>query len=571
MLTIPKETDWSYIDTAITEIPLSELPQDSIAETMDKPHPNNGSNNWAVSGNKSYSGNPILANDPHLGLNLPSIWFVMQLATPEYNAYGATLPGALGVVSGFNTDIAWGETNATRDVRDWYKIEFKDNRRTQYKYDNTWKNITVRVEEIKIKGKETYLDSVIYTHHGPVSYDHTFKGNGQKEGYAMKWIGHIGGNNQRTLIDLNAAKNYDDYLKALQHWVAPAQNFVFASTSGDIALWIQGAFANKWKGQGKFLMDGSNPEHDWQSFIPSNNNAFTKNPERGFVSSANQHPVDASYPFYVFNDGYETYRNRVINDFFNSKETFTIQDFKDLQNNNYNLKASELLPYMFKTMDTSSLTQEELEILNTIKAWDFNSDIDKIGPSIWDLWWKKLYPLTWDEFDLDNTAFIDPYTYQTIYMLKNHPEDDFMDIVETPEKETAKDLFLITFKETAKELTEWKKEHGDYNWQAYKATFVGHLLQGLPAFSRFNLPIGGDRNTVNAADKNHGPSWRMIVEMTSPPTALGIYPGGQSGNPGSKYYDNFIDRWAIGEYFQALFIQDQNNSEDIIATQTLTP
>ncbi|WP_417888493.1 penicillin acylase family protein [Xanthomarina gelatinilytica] len=568
---IPKETDWSYIDTAITEIPLSELPQDSIAETMDKPHPNNGSNNWAVSGNKSYSGNPILANDPHLGLNLPSIWFVMQLATPEHNAYGATLPGALGVVSGFNTDIAWGETNATRDVRDWYKIEFKDNRRTQYKYDNTWKNTTVRVEEIKIKGKETYLDSVIYTHHGPVSYDHTFKGNGQKEGYAMKWIGHIGGNNQRTLIDLNAAKNYDDYLKALQHWVAPAQNFVFASTSGDIALWIQGAFANKWKGQGKFLMDGSNPEHDWQSFIPSNNNAFTKNPERGFVSSANQHPVDASYPFYVFNDGYETYRNRVINDFFNSKETFTIQDFKDLQNNNYNLKASELLPYMFKTMDTSSLTQEELEILNTIKAWDFNSDIDKTGPSIWDLWWKKLYPLTWDEFDLDNTAFIDPYTYQTIYMLKNHPEDDFMDIVETPEKETAKDLFLITFKETAKELTEWKKEHGDYNWQAYKATFVGHLLQGLPAFSRFNLPIGGDRNTVNAADKNHGPSWRMIVEMTSPPTALGIYPGGQSGNPGSKYYDNFIDRWAIGEYFQALFIQDQNNSEDIIATQTLTP
>ncbi|MFV0571645.1 MAG: penicillin acylase family protein [Xanthomarina gelatinilytica] len=568
---IPKKTDWSYIDTAITEIPLSELPQDSIAETMDKPHPNNGSNNWAVSGNKSYSGNPILANDPHLGLNLPSIWFVMQLVTPEHNAYGATLPGALGVVSGFNTDIAWGETNATRDVRDWYKIEFKDNSRTQYKYDNTWKNTTIRVEEIKIKGKETYLDSVIYTHHGPVSYDHTFKGNGQKEGYVMKWIGHIGGNNQRTLIDLNAAKNYDDYLKALQHWVAPAQNFVFASTSGDIALWIQGVFANKWKGQGKFLMDGSNPEHDWQSFIPSNNNAFTKNPERGFVSSANQHPVDASYPFYVFNDGYETYRNRVINDFFNSKETFTIQDFKDLQNNNYNLKASELLPYMFKTMDTSSLTQEELEILNIIKAWDFNSDIDKIGPSIWDLWWKKLYPLTWDEFDLDNMAFIDPYTYQTIYMLKNHPEDDFMDIVETPEKETAKDLFLITFKETAKELTEWKKEHGDYNWQAYKATFVGHLLQGLPAFSRFNLPIGGDRNTVNAADKNHGPSWRMIVEMTSPPTALGIYPGGQSGNPGSKYYDNFIDRWAIGEYFQALFLQDQNNSEDIIATQTLTP
>ena len=568
---IPKDTDWSYIDTAITKTPLSELPLDAISETMEKPHANNGSNNWAISGEKSYSGNAILANDPHLGLNLPSIWFVMQLATPEHNSYGATLPGAMGVVSGFNTDIAWGETNATRDVMDWYKIEFKDESRSQYKYNNVWKDATLRVEEIKIRGKETYLDSVVYTHHGPVSYDHTFKGNGQKEGYAMKWIGHIGGNNQRTLIDLNSSKNYDDYLAALQHWVAPAQNFAFASTSGDIAIWIQGLFPNKWQGQGKFLMDGSNPDNDWQSFIPKEYNAFSKNPERGFVSSANQHPVDESYPFYVFNDGYETYRNRVINDFFNSKEKFNIQDFKDLLNNNYNLKASELLPYMLEHMDVSNLNKEEQGVLKLIKAWDYNSDIDKTAPSVWDLWWKKLYPLTWDEFENENIAYMMPFVYQTIYMLKNHPEDDFMDIVATPEKETAKDLFLITFKETVQELNAWKEIHGDYNWQAYKGTYVGHLLQGLPAFSRFNLPIGGDRNTVNAADTNHGPSWRMIVEMTSPPTALGIYPGGQSGNPGSKYYDNFIDRWAVGEYFEALFIQDQNNTEGVISTQTLTP
>ncbi|HLV14509.1 MAG TPA: penicillin acylase family protein [Xanthomarina sp.] len=568
---IPKDTDWSYIDTFITETPLSEIPLDTISETMDKPHPNNGSNNWAVSGKKSYSGHAILANDPHLGINLPSIWFVMQLATPEHNSYGATLPGAMGVVSGFNTDIAWAETNATRDVKDWYKIEFKDKNRTQYKYNNTWKDARLRVEEIKIRGKETFLDSVIYTHHGPVSYDHTFKGNSQKEGYAMKWIGHIGGNNQRTLIDLNSSKNYDDYLAALQHWVAPAQNFAFASTSGDIAIWIQGLFPNKWQGQGKFLMDGSNPNHDWQSFIPKKHNAFSKNPERGFISSANQHPVDSSYPFYVFNDGYETYRNRVINDFFNSKETFSIQDFKDLQNNNYNLKASELLPYMLEHMDTSSLNQEEQNVLKLIKDWDYNSDIDKIAPSIWDLWWKKLYPITWDEFEDENVAYTKPFIYQTIYMLKNHPEDDFMDILATPEKETSKDLFLITFKETVKELSAWKKTHGDYNWQAYKGAYVGHLLQGLPAFSRFDLPIGGDRNTVNAADTNHGPSWRMIVEMSTPPKAYGIYPGGQSGNPGSKYYDNFIDRWAVGEYFEALFIQDQNTTEGIISTQTLTP
>ncbi|MEO6346955.1 MAG: penicillin acylase family protein [Aquaticitalea sp.] len=568
---IPMDTDWSFIDKKITKKPQSELPLDSIAQTIDKPNPQNGSNNWAVSGSKSYSGHPILANDPHLGLNLPSIWFVMQLATPEHNSFGATLPGALGVISGFNTHIAWGETNATRDVVDWYKIEFKDKTKKQYKYDGQWKNTSVRVEEIKIRNQKPYIDSVFYTHHGPVTYDETFKGNGQKEGYAMKWTGHIGGNNQRTFLELNEGKNYDDYLNALKYYTAPAQNFVFASTNGDIAIWIQGLFPNKWKGQGKFLMDGSNPDNDWQSYIPQEFNAHVKNPERGFVSSANQHPVDESYPFYVFNDGYEIYRNRAINDFFRSKDKISIQDFKDLQTNNFNLKASEILPTIFANMDTSSLNEDEQKVYNQIKAWNFYSDIDQLAPSIWETWWNKLYEITWDEFDVENVALDKPFTYQTIFMLKNHPEDAFMDILSTPKKETAKDLFLITFKETTKELMQWKALHGDYRWSVYKATFVGHILQALPAFSRFDIPIGGDYTTVNAAAKNHGPSWRMIVEMTSPPTALGIYPGGQSGNPGSKYYDNMIGQWAAEDYIQLKFMQDQKNTEGIMATQTLKP
>lgn len=568
---IPKDTDWSYIDIKMTELPQSEVTLDSIASTIDKPNPQNGSNNWAVSGDKSYSGHPILANDPHLGLNLPSIWFVMQLTTPEHNSFGATLPGALGIISGFNTHISWGETNATRDVQDWYKIEFKDKTKKHYKYDGQWKNTSVRVEEIKIRNQKSYIDSVFYTHHGPITYDETFKGNGQKEGYALRWTGHIGGNNQRTFLELNEGKSYEDYVNALKHYTAPMQNFAFASTDGDIALWIQGLMPNKWKGQGKFLMDGSNPENDWQSFIPQEFNAHTKNPERGFVSSANQHPVDESYPFYVFNDGYETYRNRVINDFFRSKDKFNIQDFKDLQNNNFNLKASEMLPTIFSTMDTSSLNSEEREVYNQIKSWDFQSSIDQLAPSIWENWWTKLFYITWDEFEVENVAMGMPYSYQTIFMLKNHPEDAFMDIVNTPEKETAKDLFLITFKETVKDLIDWKAEHGDYKWGEYKGTFVGHLLKGLPAFSRFDVPVGGDYNTVNSSAKNHGASWRMIVEMTSPPTALGIYPGGQSGNPGSKYYDNFIDQWAAGDYFNLLFMQDQNNLEGIMSTLTLTP
>ena len=567
---IPKETDWSYIDVPQTPSPFSEPILDSIAETIDKPDPNYGSNNWAISPKKSASGNAILANDPHLGLNLPSIWFVMQLSTPQHNAFGATLPGALAVISGFNEYVAWGETNATRDVIDWYKIEFNKDR-TQYKFDNQWKDVTVRVEDIKIKGKESYKDSVLYTHHGPVVYDKNFKSDNELSGYAMQWTGHIPGNGQKTFLGLNKAKNYDDYAKALQYWVAPAQNFVFASTEGDIALWIQGQFPNKWEGQGKFIMDGSKSENDWQSFIPQHYNAHTKNPERGFVSSANQTPVNEAYPYFVFNDGYETYRNRVINDFFNSKDNFSVQDFKDLHNNNYNLKAAELMPYMLKTMDASNLTPEEKEIFDIAERWQYNNDMEEIGPSVWNAWWNVLYDMVWDEFDVEKTALEAPFTYQTIYLLKTKGDDAFMDIMDTPEKETAKQLFNLSFSKAVKNLNDWKATHGDLNWVNYKGTFAGHLLQALPAFSRFDIPIGGGKNIVNATSENWGPSWRMIVEMTSPPTALGIYPGGQSGNPGSKYYDNFIDTWAAGKYHSLNFLQSDKATEAIIGTQTLTP
>ncbi|NRA93539.1 MAG: penicillin acylase family protein, partial [Psychroserpens sp.] len=568
---IPKETDWSFISEEMTETPFSEIPKDTIWEVIQEPHPNNGSNNWAVGPDKSYSGFPILANDPHLGLNLPSIWFVMQLHSPNQNVFGATLPGTLGIIIGFNEDIAWGVTNATRDVMDWYKVEFQDSSRTSYKYGNDWNKSKLRLEEIKIRNKETYIDSVLYTHHGPVTYDHNFKSNNPKNGYAMKWMGHVGHNFAKLFLKLNKATNYDGYLDAISEHVAPAQNFIFASKEGDIALWIQGKFPNKWKDQGKFLLDGSNPDHDWQGYIPREFNAHTKNPERGFVSSANQHPVDPSYPFFVFNDGYETYRNRVINNYLSVREKLTIQDFKNLQNNNFNLKAQELVPFMLEKMEVPALTDDEQKLLSHLRSWNFVNSTDYLAPSIWAAWIKHLNKLTWDEFYLEDQALKAPFMYQTIYLLKNHPNDELMDIQGTPLKETAIDLFTISFKAAAKELEEWKTENGEYYWKDYKGAYVGHLLQALPAFSRLNIPIGGDRNTVNASDVNHGPSWRMIVEMSSPPKVYGVYPGGQSGNPGSKYYDNFIDDWAKGNYYDLLYMLDENPTSEIQSTQTLTP
>ncbi len=208
---IPRERDWSNFG----EVDRPESPEGvskaivQTHEVLDKPDPDNGSNNWAVNREHSESGNPLLANDPHLGLNLPSIWYAMQLAAPDHNVMGATLPGALGVIIGFNDRIAWGVTNATRDVKDWYRIEFEDESKKRYRYGDEWRDIREVVETIKVKGANPVLDTVRYTHYGPITYDETFKGNG-RESLAMKWIGHFPNSNQNTFLGLNRAKNYEE-------------------------------------------------------------------------------------------------------------------------------------------------------------------------------------------------------------------------------------------------------------------------------------------------------------------------------------------------------------------------
>ena len=568
---IPKERDWSAWEVTIPKVPESFTLLDTINEVMTKPDSNNGSNNWVIGPSRSYSGNAILANDPHLKLNLPSIWFAIQLATPEKNTYGVTLPGTIGIIIGFNDHISWGVTNAGRDVKDWYKITFRDSTKTQYYHNNSWKPTSLRIEEIKIKDQESFVDTVYYTHHGPVSYDEIFKGKRGLAGYAMEWTGNKGSNIVRTFLELNEAKNYEDYKNALTYYVAPAQNFIFSSTKGDIALWIQGKIPNRWVGQGKFLMDGSDPEHDWQGYIPQQHNAHILNPKQGFLSSANQHPVDKSYPYYYLNTKPETYRNRTINNFIANKDKLNIQDFKDLHNNNYDLKAAELLPTMIAEIDTTDLTKDELLFFDEVRAWNYYNDVDALGPSIWDRWWNNVYQLIWDELYIDGEVLTTPSAYQTIYMLKNYPNNEFMDVLNTKQKETASDIYILAFKKAVDGLLEWQTENGDYSWGKYKGTYVGHLLQGLPAFSRLNLPIGGSGSSVNATTKNHGPSWRMIVEMSSPPKAIGIYPGGQSGNPGSKHYDDFVDIWANGKYLDVIYMQEDAKTRAIVQTQTLSP
>jgi penicillin amidase len=541
-----------------------------VRKTIENPDPKNGSNNFVVAGSKTMSGNPILANEPDLGLNLPSIWYVAQLKSPSYNVFGATLPGAPFVIIGFNDSISWGVTNAKRDVVDWYAINFRDAKRLEYQYDDKWLKAEMRIEAIKVRGEDTFYDTVVYTHYGPVAYDKNFLGDNDKTNFAMRWTAHDVSNEQRTFYLLNKAENYTEYVKAWSYYVGPPQNVAFASASGDIALWINGKFPIKWKEQGKFLLDGSKSSHEWSGFIPHEHALHIFNPATGFVSSANQHPGDSTYPYYGYDYNYEYYRNRRINDRLKLMQDVTAEEMKMLQNDNYNYKASELLPMMLDSLDSANLTGKSLEYYTVLKNWDYFSEADRTAPTIFETWWSLLRNDIWDEFEDLPYAAYEPSNYNTYYLLKNRPELSYFDNKKTKQIETPTILIRDTFKKTIDSLENWKSKTGkELVWYEYKNTTVQHLLR-IPAFSKSGVKIGGYSGIVNAASRQHGPSWRMVVEMTpNGPNGFGVYPGSQSGNPGNPTYGSMIDSWASGKYYPLLFLKQPDKTDNIITTLTL--
>lgn len=555
------------------------FPEDkTVAMSLQNPRPEIGSNNWAIAGSKSATGLPILANDPHLGLSFPSIWYQMQLTSPNVNVYGSCLPGSPGITIGFNKDIAWGVTNVGPDVMDFYKIKFKDNSRDEYWHDDQWKKTIKRTETYVLKGGKTVIDTVVSTHHGPVIYFENSKENFNKSvpaGYAMKWITHDSSpTDLNCFLGLNTAKNYDDYLKALSYYVAPAQNFVFASNQNDIAITPNGKLPLKWNDQGKFLLDGTRADHDWQGFIPSNQNPHVKNPERGYVSSANQSIVSPKdYPYYIDWISAPPYRGTQINNRLAAMTMGTADSLRSVQNDNYSLAAEWFLPPLLEILDSSS--SDNSKEISLLKNWNYRNDPHEKAASIFETWINILLDKVWDDEFPSSQNLMHPSEDKTLDLIINKPDSKWFDNINTKDKEeTLTDIVLSSFTQTIDSLNKTYGELSDeWQWYKVKQTGIRHLIPAFEAFSTLNIENGGGKRIVNASTDKWGPSWRMVVELDKEwPKAYGLYPGGQSGNPGSKYYDNLVEPWSKGELKELLFLKnDQENSERIITLQTLKP
>lgn len=576
--------NWKFNPVKLDTVPLA-IPEELIrTRRLPGSDPNTGSNNWAVGGSKTATGSPILCGDPHLSLNLPSLWYTIQLHAPGVNTMGVSLPGSPAVIIGFNDSIAWSVTNAQRDLVDWYKITFENDRQEKYLLDGKWVPTQKVVEEFKIRDQPSFYDTVVYTHWGPITYDERYHAEDNKKHYAFRWIAHDPSIELLTFYRLNRARNHAEYMDALNSYSSPAQNFVFASVHGDIAMRIQGKYPVRRAPEGKFVLDGSKRSSGWQAFIPNEQNITYKNPPRAFVSSANQYPVDSQYPYYITASAFEAYRNRRINKVLTEKEKITVADMMNLQNDNYNLKAEESLPTFLKYLLDSTnqnFTGPQRAAIGILQTWDYYNNKNAEGASYYEAWWDNLVPLLWDEMEKPGVTMARPSTFTTIQLLKEQPALGMFDIQSTPEKETARDVVRKAFVLAVDDIEKWKASHqhpaGDaapvdnVSWGAYKDSYMEHLLR-LKAF-RIPVETGGNHDIVNAHSQTHGPSWRMIVSLeASGVKSWASYPGGQSGNPGSIHYTDILTRWVKGEYFQLLFAASpEKATAQTYSTTVLTP
>jgi len=560
---IPVGTKWDFTPLPIPPTPKSFTEMMSTNIATKQKEEGIGSNNWAVSGAKTASGFPILANDPHLDLTLPSIWYQIQLNAPDINAYGVSLPGSPGIIIGFNQNIAWGVTNVAADVLDFYQIKFKDDKHQNYWYNNKWNATKPRYETIKIKGAKDIVDTVLYTHHGPIVYfqkPNYGRANNVPTGHALRWIAHEKSNEMKTFYLMNRAKNYNDYRNALPYFTAPAQNFIFASANNDIAITPNGKFPLKWKNQGKFILDGTDPSNDWQGWIPASQNPTVKNPPRNFVSSANQSSTDPTYPYYI-NWEFSPYeRGKRINDRLTAMKNATADSMRNLQMDSYGIMADNLLPYILPLVKTTELNATQKEAYNLTTKWNKYFDAKSIAASVFDLWTKRLAIEIWDDdFNDKDVPMRYPSRDRTIELIQKDPNSRWFDNVKTAKKETLADLVNSSFKYTCDSLERKFGPIGeDWQWGNFKNSNVPHLAK-IPGFGSKKLLIGGAKSTVNALGESNGPSWRMVIELGKTPKGHGVYPGGQSGNPGSPFYDNMLDAWAEGKLYDLFFMQSPDD------------
>ncbi|MDZ5474516.1 penicillin acylase family protein [Bacillus sp. 31A1R] len=521
------------------------------------PHEFNGSNNWVVSGEKTASGKPLLADDPHLSLATPSIWYQMQLEAPTFNVSGVIFAGIPGIILGHNEHIAWGVTNTGPDVQDLYIEKRNPENKDEFLYNDEWEKAQIVKEPIKVKDKPTIDYEVTITRHGPVVSEFAAD-SGKDTVLSLQWTALQASNELEAVLNMNKAKNWDEFEKALEQFHTPTQNFVFASQDGTIAYKANGRIPIRKKGDGLLPVPGWTDEYEWIGYVPYDELPRVINPKEGFISTANNKVINDEYPYHISHNWAQPYRQMRIQEFIQTNDKLTVDDMQALQMDLMNLQAREFVP-VFVDQLKSNEEQKVKKALSILKNWDYIDNKEEAAPLIFNLWMRKI----------QDTLFKDEISNEMMNLFggKRQAVDELLRRADEgnpgPWIEEKGGLKIVLEKSLKLALSEIESLQGseleDWKWGEYHQVAFTHPLSSIkPLNYLFNregtMPVGGSQVTVQAAAfrddgiVNHGGSWRFVIDTADMNKGYHLVGPGQSGHPLSKWYHNQMEEWVDGIY-----------------------
>ena len=521
------------------------------------------SNNWVVSGKKSVTGRPILANDTHLGLTNPSVWWEVHMVCPTINVSGFALPGVPGIAIGHNRHVAWGITNVMVDDVDFYIERINPDNPRQYWYKGQWEDMRVIEETIRVKGQDPVKTEILLTRHGPIVNE--VKEGSKERPLSARWAFTECLQPAQAAYLLAKARDIGEVKEALRYWELPGQNFVFADTRGNIGYWCCASVPIRSKGDGILPVPGWNGEYEWRGYVPFDERPHLINPEEGFIATANNRVVGEDYPWVIGNYWEPVDRITRIRELLTAKEKLSVEDFKRMHQDVYCMLASELTPKMIQVLEGRFSDKKARDAKEILSRWDLMMGKDSVGACLFEVAYRKLMGNIFRD-ELGEELFqeyikIPPFPPRAIRMMIRKGSSPWFDDVNTAQKETMEDVIARSLSQTLSELREVLGTDMDkWRWgKIHTLTFEHVLGKKKPLDWILNLgpfPVGGSHLTINmrqyAYDKpyqtNHGVSQRMIVDLSNVDASLHVLPTGESGHLKSPHHKDQIELYLGGTY-----------------------
>lgn len=543
---------------ALSELSAPFLKTICFAERLTGFSTSAASNNWVVSGKKSVTGKPILANDPHLGLTNPSFWWEAHMVCPTINVSGFAIPGVPGIAIGHNLDVAWGVTNVMVDDVDFYVERINPENPRQYWFKGHWEDMKVREETIRVKGRDPVKVEILLTGHGPIVTDGK---SSNEQAFSARWAFTEGLQPAQAAYLLTKAKNIQEVKEALKYWELPCQNFVFADVNGNIGYWCCATIPIRSKRFGILPMPGWTEEYDWKGYVPFEERPYLINPKENFIATANNKVID-HYPHFISHYWEPPDRITRIHQLLKAKEKLSVDDFKAMQQDVYSVLAAEMVPKIIQVLERRFSDEEGQKAKEFLSKWDFVMDKDSVGACLFEVTFRKMMDNIFrDELGEElfrqylKTSTFPPRALRI--MIRKGSSLWFG-------KKSLEDIMAMSMKQVFSELREViGSDMNKWTWGKIHSLTFEHVLGKKRLLARiFNLgpfQVGGSHLTVNMRHYpyeepyrvDHGVSERMIVDLSNIGGSLHVLPTGESGNLKSPHYKDQIDFYLSGGYHTA--------------------